>query len=470
MKRITRISPAWFIPATCALALAACGSDDEATTDAGVSGNGGTPATGGTPAGGGNNGTGGTPAGGESVDVEGEITTATTWTAGNTYHLKSHVFVKTTLTIEAGTKIVGDAGTSLVITTDGKLDAQGTADAPIVFTSSIPAGSREAGDWGGVVLLGKAPINVAGGTEKIEGFPDGETRTTYGGSDAAHDCGTLKYARIEFAGFELAPDNELNGLSVGGCGTGTTIDYVQVHKGADDGVEVWGGGVQIRHILVTQTDDDGLDWDFGWVGGAQYVVIQQNALVGDNGIEADNQKDDNDAMPRSAPTIWNISLIGSNAEPGAAGKTQRGMTLRRGTAALLHNALITGFADAPYNIADASTVAQIDAGALALKNSILFDNANQNEPALAAEAGDDDDDGGYDDTLFATAADSANRYEDPQLGAPFDLAAPDFKPAAGSPALTGGGTPGAGFDAAGTFVGGVGETDWTAGWTDFSEN
>jgi hypothetical protein len=109
------------------------------------------------------------------------------------------------------------------------------------------------------------------------------------------------------------------------------------------------------------------------------------------------------------------------------------MTLRRGTAALLHNALITGFADAPYNIADASTVAQIDAGALALKNSILFDNANQNEPALAAEAGDDDDDGGYDDTLFATAADSANRYEDPQLGAPFDLAAPDFKPAAGSP-------------------------------------
>ncbi len=160
----------------------------------------------------------------------------------------------------------GNADTSLVVTTTARLEAVGTAAAPIVFTSNEPVGQRGPGNWGGIVLLGNAPLNVEGGSESIEGFPAGAERTVYGGADAAHDFGTLKYARVEFAGFELERDNELNALTVGGCGTGTEIDYVQVHLGADDGVEMFGGTADLRHIVITQPDDDGLDWDFGWTG------------------------------------------------------------------------------------------------------------------------------------------------------------------------------------------------------------
>jgi hypothetical protein len=346
------------LPLSCALLAFACGSDDGDADETADGGTGGTPGTGGN---------GGTPGTGGNVDFEGEIAAPTTWTADKTYTLTGHVFVRSTLTIQAGTRILGKAGSSIVVTQDGTIDAQGTADAPIVFTSASPEGSREAGDWGGVVLLGRAPINVDGGNEKIEGFADTETRTGYGGDDPAHNCGTLKYVRIEFAGYELAPDNELNGLSVGACGAGTELDYVQIHKGADDGIEFFGGTASIKHLLVTQADDDSIDWDYGWVGSAQWVIAQQSGLAGDNGIEADNQKDDNDAEPRSNPAIWNLTLVGSNAGPGGAAKSQKGMTLRRGTAAEIRNALIVGFADAPYNIADEATVAQIDAGELVLR-------------------------------------------------------------------------------------------------------
>jgi hypothetical protein len=449
------------LPLSCALLAFACGSDDGDADETADGGTGGTPGTGGN---------GGTPGTGGNVDFEGEIAAPTTWTADKTYTLTGHVFVRSTLTIQAGTRILGKAGSSIVVTQDGTIDAQGTADAPIVFTSASPEGSREAGDWGGVVLLGRAPINVDGGNEKIEGFADTETRTGYGGDDPAHNCGTLKYVRIEFAGYELAPDNELNGLSVGACGAGTELDYVQIHKGADDGIEFFGGTASIKHLLVTQADDDSIDWDYGWVGSAQWVIAQQSGLSGDNGIEADNQKDDNDAEPRSNPAIWNLTLVGSNAGPGGAAKSQKGMTLRRGTAAEIRNALIVGFADAPYNIADEATVAQIDAGELVFGDSILFANGGMNEPALPAEAGEDDDDGGYDDNTFANAAGTNNRFVDPMLGAPYDLATPDFKPAAGSPALTGGATPSNGLDASATYLGAIGETDWTAGWTAYPEN
>src|SRR5688500_2406277 len=223
-----------------------------------------------------------TPPGVTVVNVPaGDITASTTWTATHIYVLEGYVFVTGgTLTIEAGTTVQGKNGSALTITKNAKLDAQGTVDTPIVFTSAMPTAAS--GDWGGVVMLGQAPINVVGGTNNVEGFPTSYgDRIAYGGTDAAHDCGKLKYARIEYAGFALAVDNELNGLTLGGCGTSTVVDYVQVHLGLDDGVEVFGGTVNIRHIVITQPDDDGLDWDRGWTGTAQYVVIQQKLGRGD---------------------------------------------------------------------------------------------------------------------------------------------------------------------------------------------
>lgn len=442
----------WFSVAA-ALALTACGGDDAATpidAPAPIDG----PVT-----------TDG-PVAPTRVDVTADITANTTWTANNIYVLKTHVFVRSgTLVIEAGTRIEGDNGSSIVVTTGGKIDVRGTAAAPVVMTSSQPVGSRAPGDWGGLVLLGLAPINITGGTSQIEGFPAGTTGTTYGGTAAAHDCGKVKYLRIEFAGFELAPNNELNGMTLGACGTATEVDFVQIHKGSDDGLEVFGGTVNVKHVLISQVLDDGLDWDFGWVGKAQFVAIQQS--TGSNqGIEADNNGNANDATPRSAPTIYNLSIVGSNAAPGGALQNQKGMHLRRGTAGRIHNAVVLSVTDFPIDIDGASTAAQSTAGNLFVKNSIFFDNGNQ----ATWQDATDNDGGLVERTVFLTN-EATNREADPMMAGALSLTAPSFAPATGSPALVAGNAatpPSDGFfDATATYVGAVGTTDWTTGWTAF---
>ena len=414
---------------------------------------------------------------GATIDVTDDITADTTWTADHTYNLKNHIFVRgATLTIEAGTLVQGDQGSSLVITNDAKIEAVGTADAPIVFTSSQPEGTRAAGDWGGVVLLGKSTINVSGGSDNIEGFAAGTEGTEYGGTDEAHDCGTIKYARIEFAGFELAPDNELNGLTVGACGTGTTLDYIQIHKGADDGVEFFGGTAGISHLVVTQPDDDGLDWDVGFRGKVQFVIVQQSTTAGDKGFECDSNGNSMDATPRSAPTIYNATLIGSDADPGEAFKTQGAMHLREGTAGSIHNVIVTHFADYGPDVDDWPTVQQTQTEALTIDHSYFYDNANDTDhgwPAGFDESDgvqndcDQDDENCFDEEAFFTDPSRNNTFSDPGLGDPLNLTAPDFAPAT---VLTGGATPPSGFDTSATFIGAIGATDWTAGWTSYPAN
>lgn len=399
-----------------------------------------------------------------TIEVFEDISADTTWSSDKTYVLYSNVFVRdAVLTIEPGTVIKGEPNSSLIITNTAQIMAEGRADAPIVMTSNQPEGSQAAGDWGGLVLLGKAPINVTGGSDSIEGFAAGTEGTEYGGNDASHNCGTLQYARIEFAGFELSTDNELNGLTVGACGSETVLDYIQVHKGADDGVEFFGGTAGITHALITQPDDDGLDWDFGWTGQVQFLIVQQNSIVGNNAIEADSNKDDNDAEPRSAPTLWNVTFVGSDAEPGEAGKYQQGIHFRRGTAAMVHNLIMMHFADSPIDVDGESSVSQADEGKLVVANSLFFDNANSED--WPAEEGEDDNDGGFLEGDYFKGAELANRFMDPMLGDPTNLEAPDFLPLAESPALVDGATPGSGFDASATFVGAMGSQDWTMGWT-----
>jgi hypothetical protein len=403
-----------------------------------------------------------------SLAVTADITSNITWTTGNTYTLRNHIYVKdgATLTIQPGVQVQGLLGSSLVVTTTGKVMAEGTATKPIVFTSAQPQGFRAAGDWGGVVLLGLAPINVAGGTNKIEGFPASATGTDYGGTDATHDCGTIKYARIEFAGFQLAPDNELNGLTVGACGSQTQLDFIQVHKGADDGIEFFGGTTDLKHAVITQPDDDGLDWDYGWTGRVQFLVLQQNGLVGDKGVEADNNGSTPDATPRSNPTIYSMSLIGSNRDPGTAGKSQGGIHFRRGTAGNLYNTIVMGFTDRVIDVDAAPSVAQFP-GNLFLKNSVIYDNANITDTTTAWP--ETDNDGGFLEAVQFFDAALSNSAVDPLLGSPYDLIAPNFLPNVGSPALIGGATPPSDgfFDASATFTGAFGTVNWMEGWTAF---
>jgi hypothetical protein len=403
-----------------------------------------------------------------SLAVTTDITSNTTWTTGNTYTLRNHIYVRNgaTLTIQPGAQVQGLLGSSLVVTTTGKIMAEGTATQPIVFTSAQPVGFRAAGDWGGVVLLGLAPINVDGGTNKIEGFPASTTGTDYGGTDATHNCGAIKYARIEFAGFQLAPDNELNGLTVGACGSQTQLDYIQVHKGADDGIEFFGGTTDLKHAVITQPDDDGLDWDYGWTGRVQFLVLQQNGLVGDKGMEADNNGSTPDAMPRSNPTIYGVSLIGSNRDPGTAGKSQGGIHFRRGTAGKVYNTIVMGFTDRVIDVDAAPSVAQFPNN-LFLKNSIIYDNANITDTTTAWP--ESDNDGGFLEAVQFFDAALSNSAVDPLLGGPYDLTAPNFLPNAGSPALTGGATPPSDgfFDPSATFKGAFGTVNWMDGWTAF---
>ncbi|RYZ35895.1 MAG: hypothetical protein EOO71_33810 [Myxococcaceae bacterium] len=429
-----------------------------------------------------------TPDGGDpqstAQDVSANITEDTTWKAGTTYTLKNYVFVeKGTLTIEAGVTVLGDQGSALVVTREAKLNAVGTAEKPIVFTSSQASGTRTSGDWGGVVLLGKARINVAGGENTVEGFfaTSGDVKTKYGGTDDAHNCGTLKYARIEFAGYELAEDNELNGLTVGGCGTGTDIDYVQVHKGADDGVEMFGGTAGLKHIVITQPDDDGLDFDLGWRGKVQFLVVQQNATVGNRGIEASGNKNDNAAQPHTVPEIWNATFIGSGRPAGTA-PAQEGLVFNTGAGGLLRNVIVANFADLAIDVDGTASAALWNAATpeLSLQSALFWSNRGDtlaipnapNPKKDASGAVTDADVSKFVEAEKVLAVGLNNKVVNPMLTGALNLEAPDFTPATGSPALNpdNAATPGAGFDASARFVGAVGTTNWLTGWTAFPKN
>jgi hypothetical protein len=414
-----------------------------------------------------------TPPGVTIVNVPaGDINTDTSWTADHIYVLDGYVFVTGgTLTIQPGTTVQGKNGSALTITKNAKLDAVGTVDKPIVFTSA--AAAPASGDWGGVVMLGKAPINVTGGTNNVEGFATSYgDRIAYGGADAAHDCGKLKYARIEYAGFALAVDNELNGLTIGGCGSVSVIDYIQVHLGLDDGVEIFGGTVNVSHLVITQPDDDGLDWDLGWAGKAQFVIVQQKLGRGDKGIEADSNRNDNELQPRSAPEIWNLTMIGAD---GAATDPQGGMHLRRGTAGKLNNAVVAYFQKFAIDVDGTSSVNQFNANALAIKNTYFVKGTNGSAvwpTGFDVGSGGSQNDCATATTCFDEAAsiggDATNHLNvDPMLTNPKSLTAPSWKPMAASPVLAGCATPPSGFDTSATFCGAVGTSDWTVGWTRF---
>ena len=294
------------------------------------------------------------------IVVTGDVSANETWTNANYYVLRGAVFVRSgsTLNIGAGTRIIGESGSvgTLVVERGGRINAIGTQQAPIVFTSDQPVGRRGRGDWGGIIINGRAPVNLAGG----EGEGEGDTGV-YGGTDPNDNSGVLRYVRVEFSGIEFSPDNELNGIAFQGVGRGTQVDHVQAHMSRDDAMEWFGGTVDGKYLVMSNAADDGLDWTFGWSGRVQYAVITQRGDDADNAIEADNSEFVNGALPRSNPQIYNLTICGDPT--GLASEVQRAGNLRRGTAFTIRNFLITGMRQGfQIETTNTATTGQVDNG------------------------------------------------------------------------------------------------------------
>lgn len=412
----------------------------------------------------------GDSASGEEVcdsEISGTIETDTRWTCDHT--LSGIVTFKggVTLTIDPGVTIKGDSGSALVIGRGSKLVAEGTADAPIVFTSSNPEGSRARGDWGGVVLLGEAPNNLQTGTGAAEGLDANNPDYQYGGDKTDSNCGSLKYVRVEFAGFELTKDNELNAITFYSCGTATQVDYVQAHMGADDGIEAFGGNWAGKHIVLSGALDDAFDADQGFTGSMQYVFIHQDPATANYGFEWSNQKDNLDATPRTHPVVSNVTFIGSGTAASPIVTTSSALKLKEGSAGEVHNALLTYSYNAAIELTEEATEKVADAGEIAIDNTLLFKNSIVDGGASPYKGSDGST---WDVKGFVEAAANNNLIDvDPKLRSTA-WGSPDIAPAADSPVL-GAGRPVAGLEAT-DYLGAVKDeaSDWTRGWTNFAVN
>lgn len=246
-----------------------------------------------------------------------------TWTKNKDYILEGLVFVNDgqVLTIEPGTVVRFRAGqaenaSALIVARGGKIIANGTKAEPIIFTSenddlqgSVPKDAR--GLWGGLIILGNAPVNVRGGEAKVEGIPYFEQRSVFGGGDEDDDSGILRYVSIRHGGTNIGEGNEINGLTLGGVGNKTVVEFVEVISNADDGVEIFGGTVNLRNIVVSGCSDDAFDYDLGWSGNGQFWLGIENDFVGDNLIEAGGGENPVIGFPHSLPNIFNATLIGN---------------------------------------------------------------------------------------------------------------------------------------------------------------
>ena len=297
------------------------------------------------------------------TDFQGTITNGVvTLNASVEYQLTGKLVVANgaKLVIPAGTKIVGTGGTSayIAVAQGAKIEINGTKEKPVIMTGKeqIP------GNWGGLVICGKAPINK--GTTATSEVAD----LTYGGTDVADNSGSIRYLRIEYSGANFSSEKEFNGLSLFGVGNGTSIEYVQLHNGSDDGIEFFGGTVNTKYIVASNNEDDQFDWTEGWNGTNEFWYSKQRQDAGNRGIEADNNSNNHDASPRSNPTIKNVTLIGR----GAVGDEPQGMKLRVGTYAKIDNVVLSNF-NVGFDVEHDATIAGVTAGSLKVTN-VKFEN------------------------------------------------------------------------------------------------
>src|SRR6185369_753767 len=454
----------------------------------------------------GNTNTGGGGGGtSENTILSGKINADRTLHAANVYTLRGLVYVTdgATLTIEPGTKIVGEKNTrgALIVTRGCKLIANGTAALPIVFTSDQPSPQR--GDWAGIVLLGRARTNASyNGTpglgEAEGGINNGNGDGLFGGTDDNDNSGILKYVRIEYAGYAYLPDKELNGLSMYALGKGTTISYVEVSWANDDSFENFGGTVNMDHIIAYKGLDDELDTDNGYSGNVQFAICQRDSSVADvsgsNGWESDNDANGSAVIippgqtavqPQTKATYSNITMIGPRATTSNVGNSlfKNAAQIRRNSSISIFNSVMMGwpvglFIDATTGVPTDVNITNVPATAnqginLLFQNNIIAGCATPLKYSASTTAPT-----GWTQTDLTNWVNNASNNNsilpncsDVMLTSAFnETGTPDYTPLAGSPLLTGSSftsTRLTGFQSV-SYRGAVGPGDvWWKNWTRF---
>lgn len=417
-----------------------------------------------------------------TIAVSESLSEDTTWEEENTYVLDGRIFVLSgaKLTIEAGTVIKGKPGQQesasvLVVSPGAQIFAEGTADKPIIFTAEedklddpYDLGPADQGKWGGLIILGRARLNSPADsgspiTDNIEGLPADDQRGKFGGADDEDNSGVLRYVSIRHGGTVIGADNEINGLTLGGVGRGTRIEYVEVFANLDDGIEFFGGTAEVKHAVVAYCGDDSYDCDQGYRGKGQFWF--SIASHGDRGGEHDGDVDNFDALLLSQPTIYNATYIGNGGEGG-----QDALKLRENAGGHYANSIFTEFEDKALDISDdakESMAARIAAGDLEIRDSLFWSFGSDKENASTDTA-----------QVFFTDASYGNRYGvDPRLrrinrlGSLEGAEQTDPRPMEGSPALEEGlAEPADGFFHDVDFVGAFGAVNWASGWTVISKN
>jgi hypothetical protein len=416
-------------------------------------------------------------------DVMGNLTGTVNWSNDTIYMLKGKVYVKSgaTLNIAPGTVIKGDlatAGSTLIVTRGAKIYAIGTPTQPIVFTSSATPGNKSMGDWGGIVIAGNARVNVPGGEGTFEGGnlsnPDGTVSDgKYGGLNDLDNSGELKYVRIEYAGFAFAPNNELNSLTLGGVGSGTKISHVQCSYGLDDAFEWFGGTVDADHLIAFRGNDDDFDTDFGFSGRVQFGVCLRDTAVADAvsgamAFESDNDGGGSTNTPKTKPIFSNMTLIGPRFTPTTTydPNFRRGAHIRRHSEMSLFNSIVMGWPTG-IKIDGDSCQANANNSLLKIKNTVISGSTLDLDSAATTTSW------GITPWYYTSGWDNVSytANTDVMLTSPFNYTNPDFRPAAGSPMLSGASFTDAFLTSGFTSVayrGAFGGTDWTASWTNFN--
>lgn len=299
---------------------------------------------------------------GFDVVLDGNITEDLTLYKDEAILLAGQTFVDSgvTLTIEPGTmiKALPDDGEglapALVIKRGGKIIAEGTAANPITFTSNLPADLRDRGSWGGLIILGKAPINKSGGQAFVEGL----VGVPYGGDDPDDNSGVLKYVRVWYGGRSIGQDNEINGITLAGVGRGTTVEYCEVAFNLDDGFEMFGGTVDLRYCAALFVGDDAFDTDLGYQGRGQFLFVMIGEEDGNRGFEMDNDGSDMDKQPRSHPKFSNVTIIGSGDTSVVADNDQV-IRMREGSGGDFRNMIIVDGKASGIRITDTPTLALV---------------------------------------------------------------------------------------------------------------
>ena len=439
-------------------------------------------------------------AGAKVATISSDITANRTLYADTLYTISGFVHVASgaTLTIQPGTVIHGDfntLGSSLFVLRGARIEAVGTEAAPIVFTSSRPVGQRQPGDWGGLIIVGNAPINRSAPV-LLEGSNTGAANPAVdysGGTLDTDDSGALAYVRVEFAGYAPAQDAELNSFTFAAVGSGTELSYLQSMSGLDDSFEFFGGSADATHIVSYESGDDHFDLSEGYQGRMQHLIAYQTRVLiprpGAGTVSNDPQGIENDgcaganctngqnSTPLNIPLVANFTLVGTG--PGVVDATSGGigMMLRRGTGGFYVNGVIARWPRAAISLRDNATNDRIAAGDLELKNLLLAEVG----PTFQASSGSNvqftvDEVANAIETSASTAAELFTAFA-PQ---PTSAAQLDWTPGGASPAATGGlaAFSGAMATKAGSAVAGTayrGAADpagpkWWQNWTVYADN